>query len=194
MKRIQFTFAIVTLLLMGWSCQNTITKQKKADTKKEQDSIVESKSIDNDSLVENSNEYAEDIIDNWLKLGTAQAKVLEKLGEPDFKDEDIEWGALGTYVQEWKYTSKGLSLQMESGEKGGKKDVLMITLTNSSYGKTSKMVSVGASEEEVKQAYPNFNRDFSSEKGVVIGSIYGGVIYSLKNGKVNRIFIGAAAE
>ena len=51
-------------------------------------------------------------------------------------------------------------------------------------------------EEEVMKAYKSqWNREDSKHfGGVVAGSIYGGVMFNFKNGKVSRIFLGAAAE
>jgi hypothetical protein len=39
------------------------------------------------------------------------------------------------------------------------------------------------------------DRDTTAEPGTyVVGSIYGGIIFNFENGRVSRIFLGAAAE
>ena len=38
------------------------------------------------------------------------------------------------------------------------------------------------------------NADESSDEMIVVGSIYGGMVFSFENGKVKQIFIGAGAE
>jgi hypothetical protein len=61
--------------------------------------------------------------------------------------------------------------------------------------KTSKGISIGSNYQEVEKAYKDYvNAEFSNKESIVAGSIYGGVIFSFKNGKVTSIFIGASAE
>jgi hypothetical protein len=38
------------------------------------------------------------------------------------------------------------------------------------------------------------DREMSNAKTLLAGSIYGGLIFQFQNGKVNQIFLGAAAE
>jgi hypothetical protein len=47
----------------------------------------------------------------------------------------------------------------------------------------------------VRKAYAAFaDGESSSEGSFVVGSIYGGIIFSFEKGKVSGIFFGAAAE
>ncbi|HEX9060384.1 MAG TPA: hypothetical protein VF941_09410 [Clostridia bacterium] len=63
--------------------------------------------------------------------------------------------------------------------------------------KTKQCIGIGSTKEEVISAYKNlinqeeFNRD---NNRIVIGTVYGGIIFSFDNNKVSKVFIGAAAE
>src|ERR1035437_3434427 len=58
----------------------------------------------------------------WLKELLSQRIVIDSLGIPENKNENSYWEATGTYVQQWEYKSKGITLEMESEkEKGNKK-------------------------------------------------------------------------
>ncbi|MGD9605793.1 MAG: hypothetical protein AB7V00_06585 [Bacilli bacterium] len=120
--------------------------------------------------------------------------IIKKLGEPGEKGIEEYWEATGTFNQEWKLESIGIILGMESEK--GKKTVCSITLINPCTLKTSKLIEIGSEYQEVYNKYSKLidNEFTSSEKNIVVGSIYGEIIFSFENLKVDRIFIGAAAE
>ncbi len=106
------------------------------------------------------------------------------------------WGADGLYHQKWNYAKCGLLLDMVSEKKNTPKSIGSITIVSPSTLSTIKGVKIGSTENEVVKAYQSdWNRE-DSEKGktFVAGSIYGGLIFSFRSGKVNSIFLGAAAE
>lgn len=131
-----------------------------------------------------------------LKLGLKADEVIKILGKPASKGKDIEWEALGEYVQEWIFPDQGIHLNMVSQKKGGAKQILMITATAPSKLATARGITIGSPEAAVKKAYGNVRDKEQSVAGktFVAGSIYGGVIFQFKDGKVSEIFIGAAAE
>jgi len=140
-------------------------------------------------------DYSNEMLDNWLKLGTVQSEVLERIGKPDKKGKDTYWGALGTFVQRWEYTSLGVILEMESEEEGGDKTVLLITISAPCTMLNAKNIGIGTSKSEVIASYEeSIDSGFSQGNQLVVGSIYGGVIFSFESNKVSSIFIGAAAE
>lgn len=106
------------------------------------------------------------------------------------------WGADGLYHQKWDYAACGISLDMVSEKKGGRKTIASIKAVAPSTLRTGKGIGIGSSEQDVMKAYQNtINMDDSVPgKTVVAGSIYGGLIFSLKNGRVTSLFLGAAAE
>jgi hypothetical protein len=109
---------------------------------------------------------------------------------------DELWGADGQYHQKWKYADCGINLDMVSRKKGQAKSISSITLVDPCTLKTTKGIQIGSTEQEVIKAYGRFKDQEESKlsKSFVAGSIFGGVIFHFKQGKVDKIFIGAAAE
>ena len=131
-----------------------------------------------------------------LRLGQSAADVTKALGKPQSKGSDVEWEAIGEWVQEWHYPKQGLTLAMNSAKKGGAKTILSITAEAPCKLATSRGITIGSPEAEVAKTYRDvLNRD-EGEPGslLVAGSVYGGVMFHLKAGKVTQIFLGAAAE
>jgi len=134
-------------------------------------------------------------LNGWLRIGVEQKTIIDSLGIPDNKGEDEYWGATGTYVQEWKYKALGLILYMESGEFEGNKKVFIIEVVSPSSYKTSKGVGIGATMDFVLKKYANeINEEESDQDVIIIGSIYGGTCFFIKEGKVNNFIIGALAD
>jgi hypothetical protein len=105
------------------------------------------------------------------------------------------WGADGAYHQEWDYPNCGITLSMVSNQKGGSKSIESITLVGPSRLSTKRGVRIGSTEKVVKKAYKaEWNRETNNSESFVAGSIYGGLIFQFQNGKVSKIFLGAAAE
>lgn len=131
-----------------------------------------------------------------LKLEMTAAEITAALGAPEKKGKDIEWEALGEFVQEWSWPKHGIVAEMVSEKKGGKKKVLMITATAPSDRATAKGIRIGSTESEVEAAYKAHEDRESREHGIlfVAGTVYGGLQFHFTKGKVFKIFIGASAE
>jgi hypothetical protein len=171
------------------SCGNANNKIGPTNTESESEIVNEDSSLD--SILTDSFE----IIDGWLKLGLKQETIIEKLGEPTEKGLDEYWGATGTYNQEWKYETLGIILGMESEVENGTKTVCSITLFEPCTLKTSRMIGIGTDAQLVNEKYSELiDSSFSSDESIVVGSIYGGVIFNISDKKVNKIFVGASAE
>jgi hypothetical protein len=113
------------------------------------------------------------------------------------KAREILEGATGVYVQMWNYPECGIVLKMSSERKGGPKTVESVTLAGPSDLVTVKGIHIGSTESEVIKAYGRFrDREGGTKEGkrFVAGSIYDGMIFDFQNGRVVRIFLGAAAE
>jgi len=136
-----------------------------------------------------------EILDGWLQLGVEENILLKKLGEPE-RGEDTYWGALGTYVQEWQFMDQGITLQMESDSKSGTKKVRSIAIFSPCQMQTQQKIGIGSADKMVLERYSKLiDKDNTAEgQTIVVGSIYGGTIFTIQNGKVSKIFIGAAAE
>jgi hypothetical protein len=128
-----------------------------------------------------------------LQLGMSEAEVLKVLGPAESKSKDALWGADGLYHQSWKYGKKGIELNMDSRKPSGKK-IAMITIVYPCTFATTRGIKIGSSAKEVKSAYSDYIHSDTGKDSITAGTCYGGIIFSLKNSKVVRIFIGAAAE
>ena len=182
----KFTLLAFLGLLCFASCIQNSSKNVK-------DTVVSEKA--NADTLPSNNILTEEILDNWLGVNVNEQLVLEKLGKPDSLGTDECWEALGTYVQTWKYTKEGVLLSMESEEKDSPKHVLLITIKPPCKMTTRQGVGIGTSRDAVEKAYNSLiDRDMSTDRSIVVGSIYGGTIFSFSKGVVNEIFIGAAAE
>lgn len=131
-----------------------------------------------------------------LRLDQPAAEVLKRVGSAPVKGKDELWAATGDWIQSWTWKKLGLKIDMASTEEGGKKQVRSITVTAPSNLKTTRGAGIGTPEAEVRRRYADVaDPDSRGEKdSFVAGSVYGGVIFTFRGGRVSRIFMGAAAE
>jgi len=131
-----------------------------------------------------------------LKLGQEKDAVSKFLGKPASKGEEVHWEAIGAWVQDWEFPQHGLTLAMSSEKKGGSKIIFSILAETPCKLATSRGIAIGSTEADVTKAYRDVRNKEASTPGklFVAGSVYGGTIFNLKDGKVVQIFIGAAAE
>lgn len=131
-----------------------------------------------------------------LAQGQTADAVRKLLGEPEAKGKDANWEAIGEWVQDWKFPKQGLTIAMSSEKKGGAKTVFSITATSGCSLATARGIKIGSPEADVWKTYAKEKDKEQSKRGdsFVAGSIYGGIIFNFKDGKVSQIFIGAAAE
>ena len=130
-----------------------------------------------------------------LDQPVAQLKLPAGCGRPQ-KDSEQLWGADGAYHQNWKYAACGLTLGLVREKTSDPQRVFSLTLAAPSRLKTARGMGIGSPAEAVIKAYAQDYNPQESQKGqtLVVGSIYGGLIFTLKQGKVSEIFWGAAAE
>jgi hypothetical protein len=133
-----------------------------------------------------------------LKLEMSAKDITALLGKPEKMGKDIEWEALGEYVQQWSWPKSGIVAEMVSEKKGGSKRVLMFTV-NAPWDpnkKTAKGIGLGSTEAEVRAAYGNYEDKEMSKAGSIFiaGTVYGGLQFHFTKGKVTSIFCGASAE
>jgi hypothetical protein len=131
-----------------------------------------------------------------IALGQKADDIVKLLGKPESKGEDALMAATGEWVQQWKFPALGLELGMASAKKGAGKTVSTITATGACKLATARGISIGSPVSAVRRAYGRLEEKQQSRPGksFVAGSVYGGVIFTLKHGRVSEIFIGAAAE
>jgi hypothetical protein len=131
-----------------------------------------------------------------LRLGLPEKDVLKLLGSPATRGKLVFQEADGNYVQDWHYPDKGIELLMSAGEKkSGVKTIADITASAPCTFATKKGIKIGDAESAARKAYAeHVDRETSDPGTLVVGSIYGGIIFNFTEGKVSRIFFGAAAE
>lgn len=106
------------------------------------------------------------------------------------------WGADGDDHQAWTAPACGLTLDVGAAESAGRQTIRAITLTRPSAWKTRRGLGVGSTEREVIAAYGRDRERETSVPGerLVAGTVYGGLVFTFHQGRVTRIFLGAAAE
>ena len=131
-----------------------------------------------------------------LRLGLPEKEVLKLLGSPATRGKLVFQEADGNYVQDWHYPDKGIELLMSAGEKkSGVKTIANMTASAPCTFATRKGIKIGDAESAARKAYAeHVDRESSDPGTLVVGSIYGGIIFDFTKGKVSRIFFGAAAE
>lgn len=130
-----------------------------------------------------------------LRLGVSEAEVLALFSDPDEKSAANIWGADGLEHQDWHYVQRGIELNMIKN-KDGRQVVNRILIKSPCDLKTKRGIGIGSTVPEVQNAYKDeINpQDSKVSAKLIAGTIYGGIIFSLKDGIVSSIFIGAAAE
>lgn len=132
-----------------------------------------------------------------LKLGQslAQVKLPAGCGSPQ-KEEEKFWGADGALHQDWEYKACGITLGLIRDKNTDPHRVFSLSLKAPSRLKTQRGIGVGSTAQAVLKAYAAEYNSAESQAGktIVAGTVYGGLIFFLKQGKVTEIFLGAAAE
>ena len=135
------------------------------------------------------------VLSGWLKIGITDSAVVRTLGAAGTKDIAVLEGATGLYIQHWVYPKQGVTLEMSADSAYGRGRVSAITLVAPCSLTTVQHIGIGSSESDVLQAYKGTidkNNARTSQK-IVVGTMYDGMIFSVNNGMVARIFIGSAS-
>lgn len=132
------------------------------------------------------------VLDNASK----DSEVIKLFGEPEEKSESVLWAADDLEHQTWYYRSQGLEIDFVKDDMKTQ-IVSSVKFINPSNLKTSRGIGIGSTKEEVLNAYKeeiNKNESSMDSGFIVAGSLFGGLIFELKNDLVTSIFIGASAE
>ncbi len=131
-----------------------------------------------------------------LKLGLGEKDVLKLLGQPKKKGGLVLQEADGMWVQEWEYPAEGLSILMGAGKKADAKAIANIKASAPCTLATKAGIQIGSPAAAVAKAYVRHldKENPPTAEQLVVGSIYGGIIFGFEKGKVTSIFFGAAAE
>jgi hypothetical protein len=132
-----------------------------------------------------------------LRLGLAEKELARTIPCAPRKGKELLEEATGDYVQTWRYADCGIVLKMGSERKGGSKVIQSITVTSPSDLVTSRGIRIGSTASEVIKVYGQYrDQDSGTDDGkqFVAGSVYDGMIFDFKGGRVFKMFLGAAAE
>lgn len=110
-------------------------------------------------------------------------------------DASADQAGNGSDHRTWQYPSKGIELGLARDT--GKLKIDMITVTSPCEFSTKRGIKIGSSREEVLSAYKKeIDPDgfFGDTTKIMAGSTNGGILFTIDNGKVGSIFMGAAAK
>jgi len=112
------------------------------------------------------------------------------------KGEPVLWAGIGEIIQEWNYQDCGVKLQLSTVDPDTPQIVSSIIVRAPSTLRTARNIHIGSTEQEVMAAYADYlDADYSVPGDTLVaGSIYGGLIFTLKNDQVESMFLGAGAE
>lgn len=131
-----------------------------------------------------------------VKLNMTESELLAALGQPDGESDPELWGADGLHHSDWTYESLGLVVNMtESTNPESEFTVYSVNANAPCDQATKRGVKIGDTKDAVLTAYRDeIENPGSSDTAIVAGTVFGGVQFSIKDGLVSGIFIGASAE
>ena len=131
-----------------------------------------------------------------LKVDMSISEFISYLPCSVEKGEPILWSGIGEIIQEWRYEECGVDLQLSTIDASTPQAISSITVTAPNDFKTARGIQIGSSEEAVFEAYEDQVDPTISELGetFVAGSIYGGLVFTFKEGEVVKMFLGGGAE
>ncbi|MBN1183844.1 MAG: hypothetical protein JXB49_16245 [Bacteroidales bacterium] len=200
MKNINLLVTCINILVT-WVLLSSCTTSKTKATSECSDNSEQSqneptnlvKSIDQPYIIDSI--YKQVTFGGWLKLSLEEKEITNNIGLPEHKTKEEFWDAIGTFVQKWEYKKNGVFLDMMSDSIGGSKTILSIYLASPCSLKTNEQIGIGSDENFIKEYYEmHIDMNNSNDSTIIVGSIYGGIVFTLKNEKVSEIFIGAIAE
>lgn len=130
-----------------------------------------------------------------LQLRLESSQVTALLGQPSSQSKPIEEGATGLTVKSQTFAKRGVVVTLAREKTATVWRVERFTVKAPCPWKTPQGIGIGSSDQQVRKVYQQLlDSEGQSSQQLVVGSIYDGVIFQLKKGKVESIFVGAAAE
>ena len=129
-----------------------------------------------------------------LPLESAETVIVQMLGAPDAKSPTVEEGATGDFVSNWTWPAAGVTAKMAGSSPTGPFVIRALTIAAPSTLRTVAGIGIGSTEAEIRSAYGDSVSKESTPELLIVGSVYGGLLASVADGKVTELFVGAAAE
>lgn len=136
---------------------------------------------------------ADEEIGGWIKLGTSGNLIKKHIDSLSISTKDSISAVNGNYQEQWG--AEGYLFYMEAEKQGAELYVVGVDVVMPSTAKTSKGIGIGATKAEVLRQYGKYvDKAFTTPDVIVAGSVYDGLIFTMKEGRVVQLFLGAAAE
>ena len=189
---------MTVLFILTISCGNKKSNQDNNKTQSVTSELIDRNGINESDSSEMFFKKSLELMDKEnigeIRLNKNYNEIVESYGEPNEISEPSFSDVDGEYYFSADYPEKGIFLVFLIKNESVKK-VATIEIKKPSELKTSRQIGIGSNYEEVKNAYKElFNSEFSDTETIIIGSIYGGIVFNFKDNKVERIYIGASAE
>jgi hypothetical protein len=188
-------FALAVVLLAHTGCVEQKAVPKEEAEKTEIAGMDSAATAEFEEAEEDTRFIYESI--GWIEIfKTAEGEVRRRLGDPDSVGKEYRSEIDGAYVQYLRYDSKGIILEMVTHDKKQERHVGSFNIFHPCSLGTEKGIGIGSAEEDIWEQYEGFiNKEYSSKgQNVLLGNIYGGTFFNICDGKVETIFVGAAAE
>jgi hypothetical protein len=188
------TFFLCCLVCIVASCSNLNSNQEKNNSTQSvlrKDSAELKTNSGKDYLEIGFNLMKSETIGE-IKTGITYERVIELIGKPE-EESKVEMSQVdGSYYQSINYSKKGIEIVLVVDSV---KKVSNILINKPCSLKTSKQIGIGSSFDEVQNAYKeSINPEFSDTESIVVGTVYGGIVFSLENRKVKTIYVGISAD
>ncbi len=128
--------------------------------------------------------------------GQLEDSVLAIIGKPDSIGMSIFSERSGNFIKEVFYKKIGLIIVYESTDSTSQKSIRTLTAEKPCTLSVNTGIKIGSDYDKIIMQYKNSIDSNTSYWGkqIVVGSIYGGMIFTFDKAKVSKIFIGAAAD
>lgn len=130
-----------------------------------------------------------------LRLGLESTRLAPMLGKPNKEGKPVEEAATGLTIKQQTFAKKGVVVTLSREKKATVWRVERFLISAPCGWKTPQGIGIGSTDQEVRKVYSQLlEAESQSADQLVVGSVYDGVIFHLKKGRVAGIFVGAAAE
>jgi hypothetical protein len=126
-----------------------------------------------------------------LRFGAGDAEILKLMGPPADQSPPEEEGATGGYYSAWSWP--GVTLGMTADKPGGPWKARSIEVAAPSKLATKAGIHVGSTRAEVESKYRPGQMDRHEPESLLVGSPYGGLYFTFKDGLVTSMAVGVFA-
>ncbi len=128
-----------------------------------------------------------------IKAGIHSEEVIAILGEPDIKSEIKYVSEDDSNRQTWIYMDKGCELSFYVFD-DSTWQVESYSLNQNSILRSERGIGISNTTEEVRLAYEQELARQQGEEQIIVGTLRGGIVFWLTEGKVSNIFVGSSVE